>query len=99
MSTNASVSTIFSAENSWRSDALDLLASFAQLAAIHAIPHGAHSQNEKGVGGTCCRVVLYGVLIAAVVRSSSLPSSIWLWLYQAVRGETLVPQNSGMYSP
>lgn len=56
-------------------------------------------QNEKGVGGTCCRAVLYGALIAAVVRSSSLPSSIWLWLYQAVRGETLVPQNTGMYSP
>lgn len=100
MNNNAVVSTIFSKENSWRSDALDLLALFAQLAAVNAIRHRCSlARMRRGMGGMCCRSFLYGTLIAAVVAMLSLLASIWLWLYQAVRGETFVPQSTGVCSP
>lgn len=99
MSNNAVVSTIFSKGDSWRSDALDLLARFAQLAAVNAIRHRCSlARMRRGMGGMCCPSFLYGALMAAVVAVSSLLASIWLWLYEAVRGET-VPQNAGVCSP
>lgn len=93
MSNNVVISTIFSKENSWRSDALDLLARFAQLAAGNAIRHRCSlARMRRGMGGACCRPVLYGALIAAIVTAvSSALASIWLCLYQAGGVKILYP--------
>jgi len=93
MSNNAVISTIFSKENSWRRAALDLLALFAQLAAVNAIRHRCSlARMRGGMGDMCCPASLCGALTAAIVPTSSLLTGIWLWLYQAVRGEAFVPR-------